>query len=488
MDVEELLDGLANLRLVRGRMHLERVLAVLDQAVALLGDDRREQHLVRMEAHEDALLSTGSRAASVTSSERAQTTCATSSSDGTVTSTRSTLRNDLISASSPSSATTTSGNCCDQPPRSSSACFVDGSSKPASTNASVPAVTWAESAERRAAFWAFLFTLTEKSRGVGGNATPPPVNWGARIVPARARPVPFWRHGLPRPPATSPRVFADCVPARCAFSSARTASWTRCGFTSEANTPSSRAFSREDWPVTPRSGALGAATLLLPDLDDAVLRARNGALDQQQVLLGIDRVHDEPDLGRTLRAHLAGHLHALHHARGRRGRADGAPLADVVRAVRDGPAAEVVALDRAREPLPDRDAGDLDLVPGLEDPDRDRLADHGLARSAELDEMPVRLRVGLLQVADAGLRGLPLRNLLERELNGLVPVRLLGLELDHGTGSGLDHRHGRHLARLFVEELGHSDLSADQTFHDAAPSVHGPRRVIWTRSVFMARA
>src|SRR5215211_5208983 len=212
MDVEELLDRLANLGLVRGRMHLERVLAVLDQAVALLGDDRREQHLVRMEAHEDALVST--------------------SSDGTVTSTRSTLRNDLISASSPSSATTTTGNCCDQPPRSSSACFVDGSSKPASTNASVPAATWAESAERRAAFWAFLFTLTEKSRGVGGNATPPPVNCGARIVPARARPVPFWRHGLARPPATSPRLLAARVPARAAFISARTASWTRCGFTS----------------------------------------------------------------------------------------------------------------------------------------------------------------------------------------------------------------------------------------------------------------
>src|SRR5215212_9296179 len=259
MDVEELLDRLANLGLVRGRMHLERVLAVLDQAVALLRDDRREQHLVRMQTHEDALLSTSSRAASVTRSERAHTTCATSSSDGTVTSTRSTLRNDLISASSPSSATTTSGNCCDQPPRSSSACFVDGSSKPASTNASVPAATWAESAERRAAFWAFLFTLTEKSRGVGGNATPPPVNCGARIVPARARPVPFWRHGFARPPATSPRLFDANVPPRCAFCSARTASCTRCGFTSAPKTASSSVTSLERLPLPSRTGAVGAA-------------------------------------------------------------------------------------------------------------------------------------------------------------------------------------------------------------------------------------
>src|SRR4051812_49276427 len=136
---------------MRVRVHLERVLAVLDQAVALLRDDRSEQHLVRVQAHDDALFSTSSRAASVTSSERAQTTCATSSSAGTVTSTRSRLRNDLINVSSPSSATTTSGSSCDHPPRSSTACFVDGSPKPPSTKARVPADACADSAERRAA-------------------------------------------------------------------------------------------------------------------------------------------------------------------------------------------------------------------------------------------------------------------------------------------------------------------------------------------------
>ena len=60
----------------------------------------------------------------------------------------------------------------------------------------------------------------------------------------------------PRPPATSPRLFADCVPARCALSSARTASWTRCGFTSEPNTPSSRLASREDLPRDPEERGL----------------------------------------------------------------------------------------------------------------------------------------------------------------------------------------------------------------------------------------
>lgn len=42
---------------------------------------------------------------------------------------------------------------------------------------------------------------------------------GARILPARALPPPFWAHGLRPPPRTSPRVFVLCVPccrrARC---------------------------------------------------------------------------------------------------------------------------------------------------------------------------------------------------------------------------------------------------------------------------------
>src|SRR4029450_6347290 len=98
-----------------------------------------------------------------------------------------------------------------------------------------------------------------------------------------------------------------------------------------------------------------------------------------------------------------------------------------------------------------------------------------LARAAELDEVPVRLRVRLLQMADAGLRDLPLGNLVERELDGLVAVGLLGLELDHGAWAGLDHRHRRHLTALLVEELGHSEFSAPDPLHrlqldlDAAP-------------------
>ena len=124
---------------------------------------------------------------------------------------------------------------------------------------------------------------------------------------------------------------------------------------------------------------LGAATvahLLLSDLDEAVLRAGYGALDQQQVPLGVDRVHRQADLRHALAAHAAGHLHALEDARRSRRRADRARLADVVRAV-DRAAVEVVPLDRPGEALADRDPRDLDLLAGLEGLDRDRLADRG---------------------------------------------------------------------------------------------------------------
>ena len=106
LDAEELLDGLANLCLVRVLVHLERVLAVGEAGVALLGHDRGDEDVGGIH---DAFPSTSGSAASLTRTERAQTIGATSSSDGTVTSTRSRLRNDLINPISSSCATTTSG-------------------------------------------------------------------------------------------------------------------------------------------------------------------------------------------------------------------------------------------------------------------------------------------------------------------------------------------------------------------------------------------
>ena len=77
-----------------------------------------------------------------------------------------------------------------------------------------PSAACSESAILRAFRYALRFTLTAYERGCGPNTTPPPANCAARVVPWRARPVPFWRNGLARPPATWPRVFVACVPCR----------------------------------------------------------------------------------------------------------------------------------------------------------------------------------------------------------------------------------------------------------------------------------
>src|SRR5439155_21416038 len=76
--------------------------------VALLRDDRSEQDLVRMQAH-DARPCTASSASCVTSTDFAHTSAATSSSAGVTTTARSRLRNDLLTFGSSSPATATSG-------------------------------------------------------------------------------------------------------------------------------------------------------------------------------------------------------------------------------------------------------------------------------------------------------------------------------------------------------------------------------------------
>ena len=52
----------------------------------------------------------------------------------------------------------------------------------------------------------FLLILMSKLRGCGPKATPPPVRIGDLTLPARARPVPFWRYSLAVEPLTCPRL------------------------------------------------------------------------------------------------------------------------------------------------------------------------------------------------------------------------------------------------------------------------------------------
>src|SRR5690606_14548430 len=123
--------------------------------------------------------------------------------------------------------------------------------------------------------------------------------------------------------------------------------------------------------------------------DDATLGAGDGALDEQQPLLDIDRVHGQVLDGLAVVAHAASHAHALEDATGRRCATDRAGLAVVaVGTVGGADAGEAVALHDACGSLALRGARHVDLRPGLEGRDRDLLAERVLlgVRGAHLGD------------------------------------------------------------------------------------------------------
>src|SRR2546423_2203695 len=182
LDIEQLLDGLADLRLVGVGVDAEAVLPLVDRAVGLFRHDGREQDLVRMQAHLSpfafgsaiaALPCTASSAPCVTSRERAHTTAATSSSLGAQTTAASRVRKDLVTFSSSSVATISTGASWPHDASRSAALPVAGASKPEpSRTPNVPFEAWDESAPRSADRRPFRFTLTSKFRPPVGNATP----------------------------------------------------------------------------------------------------------------------------------------------------------------------------------------------------------------------------------------------------------------------------------------------------------------------------
>src|SRR6201998_4435279 len=92
-------------------------------------------------------------------------------------------------------------------------------------------------------------------------------------------------------------------------------------------------------------------------------------------------------------------------------------------------ALEVVALDRSLEALALGLARDLDLVPDVERLDGHGLTDEQLARLvAELDQVPVRRGVRLLQVTELGLAERLLLAGAEGELDRLVAVAFDGAD------------------------------------------------------------
>ena len=237
------------------------------------------------------------------------------------------------------------------------ACFVDGVVERRRRRAapSVPAARGRESAPRSAARRALRFTLTSKLRITGGNATPPPVNCGARIVPGAGA------AGALLAPRLRAAAGDEAAALRAARARAVRVQLGAHGLVHEVRLH----LGAEDGLLERDVLARRAAA------EHRCLRARPSAsasristmpffgpgtapLTSSRLRSASTSCTTRPDLRDALAAHAAGHLHALEDARRRRRRADRARLADVVRAVRLRAAAEVVALDRAGEALADR--------------------------------------------------------------------------------------------------------------------------------------
>src|SRR5690349_5801103 len=171
LDVEDLLDGDLDLRLVRTGVDDEGVLALVEQPVGLLGDDRCDQDVagvLGVDAHLVASLSalsafTGpatnaSRAAWVKTMSSAHRTSYVLSWSATRTWTFCRLRTDLNDTSSPRSSTTSRLGRSVRPASSAAASFAEGSSPE-----TMESTTWmrskrarSERAPRRAAAFIFL--------------------------------------------------------------------------------------------------------------------------------------------------------------------------------------------------------------------------------------------------------------------------------------------------------------------------------------------
>ena len=177
-----------------------------------------------------------------------------------------------------------------------------------------PPAAWLASADRSAALAALRLTLSSKLRGTLAKTWPPPVNCGgadgAGAGAAGALLAPRLRAAAGDEAAALRRERAGALGVL--LGAHRLVDEVRLDLAAE-----DRLVERD----VLRLAALGVEHGCLrgghqaAHLDEAVLRARDGALDEQQVLLGVDRVHRQPELGDALAAHPAGHLDALEDAR-----------------------------------------------------------------------------------------------------------------------------------------------------------------------------
>ncbi|EAU63784.1 hypothetical protein STIAU_2469 [Stigmatella aurantiaca DW4/3-1] len=235
--------------------------------------------------------------------------------------------------------------------------------------------------------------------------------------------------------------------------------------------------------LTARGLVLGAQRDLhaRPHVDDGVVVARDGALDEQQPLL---RVH--VDDGQVLRRHLL-HTVVARHLLVRVGAARRLTLTDgarvtliLVRTVglRLG-ALEAPAPHDAREAAALRGARHVHQLPLGE-----QVRLHGVAhvelrrilrRHPELLQVTAQGRAVLLEEAPLGLVEDLLTDLSEAQRHRRVLVLLRRPLAHHLAGADVNDRHRNEVA-LVVEHLGHADLLANQTLHVILTASASPRR------------
>ena len=123
-------------------------------------------------------------------------------------------------------------------------------------------------------------------------------------------------------------------------------------------------------------------------------------------------------------------------------------------------AAEIPAAHDALITLADAGAGHLDLVAGGEHVHGEVLAHFhgGGSGEAQFAHGAVVAHVGLGEVTAHGLGHVLFLGFVERELESVVAVLFFRLDLGHGTGTGLNDRHGDGGA-VIGENAGHAQLS-----------------------------
>src|ERR1017187_119678 len=291
---------------------------------------------------------------------------------------------------------------------------------------------------------------------------------GDRMEPTRARPVPFCFHSFLPEPATSRRTLVLCVPARSPAWKCRTASYSSASFTSAPKTASASSSSPTFSLFKSTTSTVGIGLPLGPPHDHvAAVGSGHRALHHQHVVLGVHFHHLQVAHGDPRIAHVAGHAHPRHHARGVTGSADGTGSAMEHRPVGAFAAAEVMALHQAGEAAALADADHVHLVLRLELVHQHLVAELEIVVAGpqlELAQELAAFRASLFEMTRGGfVDPLRLDELHQAELHGVIPVRGGRLALHHRARTRLEQG-DRHRLSVGPEHLRHSDFFTENSW------------------------